>query len=218
MGNRARIAKRAPWTNHSVTGCDHRSAKSKYQMRVLSLLLFLFTVSSSLPAETLTINDPKDGWLNLRSGPGTSFRIIQRMNNGMRVNELERQGNWSNVALPNGVIGWVYRKYMLAGSSTSQSFGVSSDSWLYADGKAVWDLNRNGKAMEPVFLGYYFDTRGYYYGLRRVSNDPLIHFMGVKVIHSGGRENELEASQCYEQSCIKHLRLAASWAQRFIFR
>jgi uncharacterized protein YgiM (DUF1202 family) len=80
-------------------------------MKLVYMLLVLGLMAVRLSAETLIINDPNDGWLNLRSGPGTSFRVIQRMENGLRVEELERQGSWSNVALPGGATGWTYRKY-----------------------------------------------------------------------------------------------------------
>lgn len=169
-------------------------------MKILSFLLFLFTVSTSLSAETLTINDPNDGWLNLRSGPGTSYRIIQRMDNGLRVEELERQGNWSNVVLPSGVVGWSYRRFMKSASAAPSQ--PAPDSWFYADGEAVWDLTQNGRLLAQVFLGRDFDVGGFYYGFSRVSDDPMIHFMGVSVAHSDGRVVELEANGCYGRKCI----------------
>ena len=80
--------------------------------RILVLGLFFLTLATGGRAETLIVDDPKDGWLNLRSGPGTSYRVLQRMDNGLRVEEVERRGNWSNVVLPSGVVGWSYRQYM----------------------------------------------------------------------------------------------------------
>jgi SH3-like domain-containing protein len=69
-----------------------------------------------LPAQSaggrLIVNDQTDGWLNLRTGPNTSYRIIQRMNNGLYVQEIGRQGNWSEVRLPGGTTGWSYRPFM----------------------------------------------------------------------------------------------------------
>lgn len=173
-------------------------------MKILSfLLLILFTMPAALSAETLTINDPNDGWLNLRSGPGTSFRIIQRMDNGLRVEELERQGLWSNIVLPNGVVGWSYRKYMqAAGPANSGSYNATPDQWSYADNEAGWDLTRNGEVVARVFLGRDVHSGRFYYGFYRVSDDPMIHFMGATVAHSDGRERELEAKGCYARNCM----------------
>ena len=173
-------------------------------MKILSFLFFfLITLPISLSAETFIINDPTDGWLNLRSGPGTSFRVIQRMDNGLRVEELERQGGWSNIVLPNGVSGWSYRKYMRrAVSATSISGNAATDRWSYADGEAGWDMTRNGQITARVFLGRDFDTGRFYYGFYRVSNDPMIHFMGVSIAHSDGRMAELDADGCYGTNCM----------------
>jgi len=173
-------------------------------MKIPPFLLFvLFTMPAILSAETLIINDPNDVWLNLRSGPGTTFRIIQRMDNGLRVEELERKGNWSNIALPNGVIGWSYRDYMRpVNPASSVESGASKDRWSYADGEAGWDLIRNGELVARVFLGRDFDTGDFYYGFYRVSSDPMIHFMGVSIAHSDGRESELEADGCYARNCL----------------
>jgi len=61
----------------------------------------------------LQIADPKDGWLNLRTGPGTQFQVILRMYNGSWVEVLEQQGNWVRVRhQPSGAEGWAYRPYM----------------------------------------------------------------------------------------------------------
>lgn len=172
-------------------------------MKVLSFLLLLLTFPASLLAETLIINDPKDGRLNLRSGPGTSFRIIQRMDNGLRVEELERQGNWSNILLPNGVVGWSYRDYMRSAEPANpQPIGNSLDRWSYADGEAGWNLVRNGELVARVFLGRDIDTGEFYYGFNRVSDDPMIHFMGATIDHADGRAYELDATGCYARNCM----------------
>lgn len=171
-------------------------------MKLFSFFIAFLLFVSSVTAETLVINDPKDGWLNLRSGPGTSYRVIQRMDNGLRVEEQERRGNWSNVVLPNGVTGWAYRKYMFA-ANTSGSGTTSSDRWSYADGEAGWNLMHNGKMVASVFLGIDVNTKDYYFGFSRVSNDPMIYVMGVSVAHSGGRTTELNAEGCYGATCIQ---------------
>ncbi|MEP4034133.1 SH3 domain-containing protein [Roseibium polysiphoniae] len=60
----------------------------------------------------LAINDPSDGWLNIRNGPGTSHEIIKRLDNGTLVRELRRSGKWVEVLDPTGRTGWGYLPYM----------------------------------------------------------------------------------------------------------
>lgn len=173
-------------------------------MKVLSCLTALLILSAGiLAADTLIVNDPKDGWLNLRSGPGTSYRVIQRMDNGLRVQELERSGNWSNIALPNGREGWAFRKYMKTEATNSgQAFRAGPGEWYYQDGEAAWDLTRNGQMSASVFVGRDLETGGFYYGFYRVSSDPMIHFMGVSVAKSNGQDIELPAGNCYGRNCM----------------
>ncbi|WP_299350526.1 hypothetical protein [uncultured Shimia sp.] len=79
---------------------------------------------------------------------------------------------------------------------------TASDRWSYSDGEAGWDLVQNGDLVARVFLGRDYDTGGFYYGFYRVSDDPMIHFMGVSVAHSDGRVTELPAEGCYAQNCM----------------
>lgn len=53
----------------------------------------------------LTISSP-DGFANIRSGPGTGFKVVGRLNNGARVTVLKTSGGWSYVSA-NGKCGWV---------------------------------------------------------------------------------------------------------------
>ena len=67
------------------------------------------------PASTswLTVYSPADGYLNLRSGPGTKYQIIMPMYNGEQVEVLERKGNWARVRHQSGAVGWAYRSYLV---------------------------------------------------------------------------------------------------------
>ena len=56
---------------------------------------------------------PGDGYLNLRTGPGTNYAIITRMNNGTWVEILERSGNWVRVFHEYGDEGWAHSKYLV---------------------------------------------------------------------------------------------------------
>jgi len=50
--------------------------------------------------------------LNVRSGPGTSFRIINKLVRNTPVTVLESSGNWRRVKSIKGVTGWVSKNYL----------------------------------------------------------------------------------------------------------
>lgn len=49
--------------------------------------------------------------LNVRSGPGTDFQIMTTVTRDTRLTVLKQQGDWLNVALPNGQVGWIFATY-----------------------------------------------------------------------------------------------------------
>lgn len=50
--------------------------------------------------------------LNLRTGPGTEYRIVGSVETGDRVSILERKTKWTRVRLPNGEKGWIPVGYL----------------------------------------------------------------------------------------------------------
>jgi uncharacterized protein YgiM (DUF1202 family) len=63
-------------------------------------------------ARRMIVADPRDGWLNLRTGPGTGFAIVDRLDNGTVVQVLEQSGTWVRVRLEYRIEGWAYRPYL----------------------------------------------------------------------------------------------------------
>lgn len=61
----------------------------------------------------MVVRSISDGYLNLRTGPGTRFRIVREMYNGETVRILERSGSWVRVRHQSGDVGWASRKYMV---------------------------------------------------------------------------------------------------------
>ncbi len=45
---------------------------------------------------------------NVRSGPGTGNSVITTLDPGVSLKALGREGNWYEVTLPDGRIGWIY--------------------------------------------------------------------------------------------------------------
>jgi len=63
-------------------------------------------------AEVMVVNTPYDGFLNLRTGPGTRYAIITQMGHGSEVDTLESVGRWVRVEHESGAVGWASRKYL----------------------------------------------------------------------------------------------------------
>ena len=76
-------------------------------------------------SDLLIVNDPKDGWLNLRSGPGTSSSVIKRLDNGTAVKEISAFGNWKKVSDNTGATGWAFGPFLLNNTS-NESRGTSN--------------------------------------------------------------------------------------------
>jgi uncharacterized protein YgiM (DUF1202 family) len=53
------------------------------------------------------INDP-DGWVNLRTAPTTNSPILYKIENGYKVEILQKNGNWFQVKTSIGDIGFIY--------------------------------------------------------------------------------------------------------------
>ncbi len=50
--------------------------------------------------------------VNIRSGPGTRFRIVGKANYGVVFRTLERKKGWVKVKHENGLTGWVLRSLL----------------------------------------------------------------------------------------------------------
>lgn len=84
-------------------------------MRVLFLSLVLLAASlapGTSSAETRYVYSPNDGYLNLRTGPGTDYRIIREMENYENVRILEWVGRWVRVEHESGDRGWASARYL----------------------------------------------------------------------------------------------------------
>lgn len=76
-------------------------------------------------ADRRIVNSPGDGYLNLRTGPGSNFDVIRRMGHGSSVETLEWSEGWVRVRHQSGAIGWAFGKY-LARPASSGGYRVYS--------------------------------------------------------------------------------------------
>lgn len=72
----------------------------------LTLMVLLFTVVVSAQAAMLSI---KGDNINLRSGPGSKYKVLWELGQGFPLEVLKRTGDWYRVRDFEGAIGWVHR-------------------------------------------------------------------------------------------------------------
>lgn len=77
------------------------------------LVTFTLANTSTLPAYSAEFQVKEGANVNLRSGPGTSYKKAGRLKSGSRLEELERNGNWSKVRTEDGDIVWVHNGYIV---------------------------------------------------------------------------------------------------------
>ena len=73
---------------------------------VLGAFFLLLLSAAAARAEMLSI-DGND--VNMRSGPGTRYRVMWELGNGFPLSVLKRSGQWYRVRDFEGTIGWVNR-------------------------------------------------------------------------------------------------------------
>lgn len=83
------------------------------RMLFLSMVLVAISMAPAPAADVRYVYSPSDGFLNLRTGPGTRYDIIREMYNGDRVRVVEYAGSWVRVVHQSGVRGWASAKYLV---------------------------------------------------------------------------------------------------------
>ena len=75
------------------------------QIVVLIISLIALAICSTAQAKMLSItgND-----VNMRSGPGTNYRVMWELGNGFPLKVLKKKGSWYRVSDFEGTIGWVH--------------------------------------------------------------------------------------------------------------
>ncbi|MEL6586459.1 MAG: SH3 domain-containing protein [Pseudomonadota bacterium] len=64
-------------------------------------------------AATVMGLDPNgDGFLAVRTGPGTNYRMIDKVYNGDRVGTISKRGRWWGIYYGNGRQGWVHGNWL----------------------------------------------------------------------------------------------------------
>ena len=69
------------------------------------LVTLLFTINSALAAMVSIKGDD----INMRSGPGTKYKVLWKLDAGFPLKILSKKGSWYRVQDFEGTIGWIHR-------------------------------------------------------------------------------------------------------------
>lgn len=80
----------------------------KKKKTLLLLVLLLLFVVQSTTAVAAMVSISGDG-INMRSGPGTKYKIMWKLGSGFPLKVLKKKGSWLRVQDFEGTIGWVHK-------------------------------------------------------------------------------------------------------------
>ncbi len=64
-------------------------------------------------AEVLGLDPDGDGFLAVRTGPGSEYAMIGQVHNGDRVGVYDRRGDWYAISFgPDNRLGWAHRIWL----------------------------------------------------------------------------------------------------------
>jgi hypothetical protein len=86
--------------------------------------------------------------VNIRRGPGTSYEAFRQIKKDEVLDWLREQGEWLQVKLPDGRVGWVHRSV----ASKSPAALGATDEAKHGDGKLAASERRTMLKLEPVML------------------------------------------------------------------
>lgn len=120
-------------------------------IRQFLVVLCLVGVTGGI-AGAQTINWVTDEWrINLRSGAGSEFRILQVLETGDSVEVVERGDGWTRVRVGDGTVGWVPSQYLMnrpAAASRLESMAESLEETRERTGTLEIQLEQARSALE----------------------------------------------------------------------
>lgn len=110
------------------------------------------TVTSAQTIGDVGVVNSSDGELNVRSGPATSFKILEVLKNGDKVGVLEVNKKWARVSLPSQKAGWVYMPLLAFQDNRSDlKFDVGDGALICNSGTDITNVRAGPSAKDfPV--------------------------------------------------------------------
>lgn len=83
--------------------------------------------------------------LNVRSGAGTKYEVIDKISQGEKVTAYSTKGTWTEIELNNGTRGYVSTKFLSNTQNQSSTTDKKGNSWvgyLFVIGLILYGLNK----------------------------------------------------------------------------
>lgn len=90
---------------------------ARLRLLLVVLVALWFGVGSASADYVGGLNPNGDNFLALRSGPGTAYKVLRRLDPDTPVTVVARRGDWLRIELEDGTEGWAFGKYILAGDA-----------------------------------------------------------------------------------------------------
>ncbi|KUF09139.1 SH3 domain-containing protein [Pseudoponticoccus marisrubri] len=124
--------------------------------RLILFLSALLLGTAAAATQSLYVNAPDDGFLNLRSGPSTAYRVIRQMPHGDTVTVLSTPGKWYKVLHRSGASGWAHSGWLVQDDPTrapGYHDGITQLPTLYVHAPGHGALNlRQGPGTEHAVI------------------------------------------------------------------
>lgn len=147
-------------------------------------------------AKTCTITI-KDGTLNVRKGPGTSYAVVTTVKNGEVVTLTDDSSSWYKIKTQSGKEGYVSSSYVKLGGSLSSN--TSYPSGTFKSGSQGADVVTIQKRLKT--LGYFTGTATGYYGSATVAS--VKKFQSANGLSANGICNAATLEKMFASSAVK---------------
>lgn len=97
--------------------------------RYLLFIFILFSTQTLFSQETKYVNTEL---LNVRSGPGKNYEVLDTAPKGEKVNILSVKGNWTHIQLDSGIRGFVSSKFLSTDIPSSEKTNSETGTWWKA--------------------------------------------------------------------------------------
>lgn len=94
--------------------------------KYLLFIFILFSAQTLFSQETKYVNTEL---LNVRSGPGKNYEVLDTAPKGEKITELSKEGNWTKIHMDSGITGFVSTKFLTAAQPSSAKTNNKSYSW-----------------------------------------------------------------------------------------
>ncbi len=97
--------------------------------RYLLFIFILFSTQTLFSQETKYVNTEL---LNVRSGPGKNYDVLDSAPKGEKINVLSAKGNWTQIQLDSGIKGFVSSKFLSTDIPSSEKTNSETGTWWKA--------------------------------------------------------------------------------------